>query len=137
MKKFLLLSLLALSCATASNVYYEPVSSEVAHMKPKNPSQVPYYMMNSRPNKKYQIVGYASVPLDSKCDTPEKCYKALCREAAKRGADAVIDITYQTDEQEVTRISGGNLGRAGGFSGYSGLETKHVGYRGIVVIWEE
>jgi hypothetical protein len=135
-----LLVLLTVGCATTSKVYYEPVSSDaalLAGLKPKDPSQVSYYLVGSKPDRKYTVVGFAYVQISSQTDTPEKCYQAMVKEAARRGADAVVDITIQTNQQKMTKDSGSQFGNAGGVPGSKGHEGKTMGYRGIVVLWEK
>jgi hypothetical protein len=129
-----LLVLLTVGCATTTPVYYQPVSADAAQLTPKDPSQVSYYLVGSKPDRKYTAVGFTYVQISSHADTPEKCYQAMVKEAARRGGDAVVDITSQTDEKAVARVDSTHVGE---IQGSKGAKVKTQGYRGVVVLWEK
>ena len=151
MRRFLILLLavaVVAGCAiTPRQLIYEPVSSLEFNRPPKNLANVVVYTKGAiLPTRAYRGLGIIAVSEEGQDFwggvrklTPEECFNFLRREAARRGGDAVIEVRYSSQEEDVEYYGGsgawnneGGRVESGGFKG----KVRLGGYFGIVIAWD-
>jgi hypothetical protein len=153
-KQFLIYALLIVIFLSGCVSYrpiikYSPIELYYGKHPHASVDEIAMYMRGNLIPHDYDAIGSAYVPLkvvkayspvgiymgeELKEITQEEAIKALQEEAWKRGADAVIDINYTTEEKEVP-ASGLISPYGGGFRGSGKIVAEFM--CGTIIIWKK